>query len=102
LQYLRYYLNLNVSAKAHDAFGDTLVVEALFKRIYAKIVEQFGDAATNHMVDISSKPVLYRRMPFGKYKGMMMEEVPVDYLQWLATTNLETDMAYTVRHYLTS
>ena len=102
LQYLRYYLNLDVSAKAHDALGDTLVVEAMFKRIHAKVVDQFVDGAVDHMFDFSSKPVLYRRMMFGKYKGIKMEEVPFDYLQWLTTTDLEADMAYTVRRYLNS
>ena len=43
LQYLRYYLNLNVDATPHDALGDILVLEAWFKRIYTKVVEKFGD-----------------------------------------------------------
>lgn len=36
LQHLRYYLDLNVNANAHDALGDLLVLEALFQRIYKK------------------------------------------------------------------
>jgi DNA polymerase III epsilon subunit-like protein len=34
LQYLRYYLKLNVKANAHDALGDVLVLEALFQRLH--------------------------------------------------------------------
>jgi exodeoxyribonuclease X len=34
LQYLRYYLKLNVDATPHTALGDILVLEALFNRIY--------------------------------------------------------------------
>jgi len=52
------------------------------------------------MIEISTNPVLIRRMPFGKHKGMKMEEVPVDYLQWLSSRELDGDMEYTVRHYL--
>ncbi len=36
LQYLRYYLKLNIDATAHSAIGDVLVLEGLFQRIYAK------------------------------------------------------------------
>ena len=39
-------------------------------------------------------------MPFGKHKGLKMAEVPKDYLQWLSGTDLDEDLAYTVRHYL--
>ena len=100
LQYLRYYLKLNVDATPHTALGDILVLEAIFKRIHAKAVAEFGDNATAKMIEVSSRPVLYRRMPFGKHKGMKMEEVPLDYLQWLAGTDLEVDLRYTIEQYL--
>jgi DNA polymerase III epsilon subunit-like protein len=100
LQYLRYYLKLNVDAVPHTALGDILVLEGLFNRIYAKAVIEFGDDTVAKMIELSSKPVLYRRMPFGKHKGLKMEEVPVDYLQWLSGTDLEKDMRYTIEQYL--
>jgi DNA polymerase III epsilon subunit-like protein len=100
LQYLRYYLKLNVDATPHTALGDILVLEALFDRIYAKAVIEFGDDTVSKMIKVSRKPVLYRRMPFGKYKGLKMEEVPLDYLQWLSGTDLEEDLRYTIEQYL--
>src|SRR3989338_5950866 len=42
LQYLRYYLDLDVEATAHDALGDVLVLEKLFERLKKKILEQDG------------------------------------------------------------
>ncbi len=36
LQYLRYYLKLNVDAVPHTALGDILVLEAIFNRITPK------------------------------------------------------------------
>jgi exodeoxyribonuclease X len=39
-------------------------------------------------------------MPFGKHKGMLLREIPTDYLEWLHGTELDEDMEYTVRHYL--
>ena len=52
------------------------------------------------MINNSSNPVLMPRMPFGKHKGMLFSEIPQDYLQWLSTTELDEDMAYTVKHHL--
>ena len=100
LQYLRYYLKLNVDATPHTALGDILVLEALFNRIYAKAVIEFGDDTVAKMIEVSKNPVLYRRMPFGKHKGMKMEVVPMDYLQWLSGTDLEEDLRYTIEHHL--
>jgi len=100
LQYLRYYLNLTVDATAHTALGDILVLEAIFQHIHAQAVEEFGDDAVAKIIEVSNKPVLYRRMPFGKHKGLKMEEVPADYLQWLAKTDLDGDLRYTVEHFL--
>jgi len=31
-----------------------------------------------------------------------MKEVPADYLKWLAKTDLDEDLRYTVEHYLNS
>ena len=39
LQYLRYLLELEVEATAHDALGDVLVLEKLFERLFNKIKE---------------------------------------------------------------
>ena len=100
LQYLRYYLKLNVAANPHTALGDILVLEALFNRIHAKATVEFEEDAVSKMIEVSRKPVLYRRMPFGKHKGLKIEEVPLDYLQWLAGTDLEEDLRFTVEQYL--
>ena len=101
LQYLRYFLKLEIDAKAHDASGDILVLEALFIRLNAKFQEndELKDPV-QEMIRISSNPVLLPRMPFGKHKGMLFSEVPTDYLQWLSTTELDEDMAYTVKTHL--
>ena len=100
LQYLRYFLNLQVNATAHDALGDVIVLEALFRRIYAKAAEEFGDQVVEKMIEVSAKPILLKKMPFGKHKGLDMEAVPIDYLEWLSRTDLDEDMEYTVRHYM--
>ena len=98
LQYLRYYLGLEIEAKAHDALGDILVLEGLFGRLNAKFQEndKLMDPV-QEMINISSNPVLIARMPYGKHKGVLFSEVPRDYLEWLSGTDLDEDMAYTVK-----
>jgi DNA polymerase III epsilon subunit-like protein len=101
LQYLRYFLNLEIDASAHDASGDVLVLEGIFNRLYGKFKEdpKLKDPV-QEMIKISNNPVLVSRMPYGKHKGMLFRDVPKDYLEWLQTTELDEDMAYTVKEYL--
>jgi DNA polymerase III epsilon subunit-like protein len=100
LQYLRYYLNLKVESTAHDALGDILVLERLFKRIYARFKKDGFQDPTEEMLRISNSPILIARMPFGKHKGLPFKEIPADYLEWLLGTELDEDMEHTVRHHL--
>lgn len=101
LQYLRYFLGIQINATAHDALGDILVLEKLFERLFAKMSKDFEPDVENKMIEISSKPVLLSRIYFGKHKGLLFRDIPKDYLQWLSEQNdLNEDMEYTIRHYL--
>lgn len=117
LQYLRYYLNLQVpDAHAHDAKGDVLVLEALFGRLLEKMMEQHGDAeaAVAAMVEVSKKPLLIRTIHFGKYRGTKLSDLARQdpgYMDWLLrqkeiaiqTNPTDTDSAdwvYSLKHYL--
>ena len=110
LQYLRYLLDLDVEAEAHDAFGDVLVLEALFERLMQKMRERHGteESALEAMLAISMRPLLFTTLRFGKYNGKRLEEVvKIDrkYLEWLLkekekTPATETDWIYTLKHYL--
>jgi uncharacterized protein (DUF3820 family) len=99
--YLRYYLDLNVDATPHDAVGDILVLEELFKRIYAKFKENGVDDIESEMIRVTNSPVLVRKMPFGKHKGTLFTEIPADYLEWLMRTgDLDEDLEFTVKYHL--
>ncbi len=102
LQYLRYYLGIQIEATAHDALGDILVLEKLFERLFVRMSKDTGPAAVeNKMMEISSKPVLLSRIYFGKHKGQLFRDIPNDYLKWLSGTDgLDEDMRYTVGHHL--
>lgn len=111
LQYLRYLLDLDVEAEAHDALGDVLVLEALFERLAEKMKDRHGteEAALDAMLAISARPLLFTTIRFGKYSGKRLEDiVKTDrkYLEWLLsekekTPATETDWIYTLKHYLT-
>lgn len=102
LQYLRYYLDLKVDAKPHDALGDVQILEALFNRIYAKFEGNGTTDIAEEMIRISNSPILIPRMPFGKHRGKLFSEIPMDYLGWLSGTDLDEDLKYTVQHHLGS
>jgi DNA polymerase III alpha subunit (gram-positive type) len=110
LQFLRYFLDLEVEGTAHDAEGDVRVMKAVFERLFNKVRESFetDEEAIEEMVSISSRPSLFRVMGFGKHKGKLMEEVVKtdrSYLEWLLAQKLaseeeDEDWIYTLKHYL--
>jgi DNA polymerase III epsilon subunit-like protein len=112
LQFLRYYLDLEVPGNAHDAEGDVNVLYAVWSRLFSKIKEtvKSNDEAIEKMIEISSKPTLFLKFSFGKYKDKKIEEIlktDRGYLEWMLRTKLEEgnddnneDMIYTLRHYL--
>ena len=111
LQYLRYLLDLDVEAVAHDAMGDVLVLEKLFERLKNKITSEENldeEKAVEKMIEISSHPSLLRSFSFGKHNGKKIEEVLATdrgYLEWLLAQKLESDQIdedwiYTLKHHL--
>ena len=112
LQYLRYYLDIDIEANAHDALGDVLVLEKLYERLIAKIIREENcdeTSAIEKMIEISSKPSLMNLFNFGKYNGKTVEEVvntDRGYLEWMLAQkeqnpDNEEDWIYTLKYYLT-
>ena len=88
LQFLRYFLELEVPGNAHDAEGDVNVLCAVFDRLLAKMVESCGsrEKAIDKMLEISSKPSIFTVFNFGKHKDKKVAEVAATdpgYLDWL-------------------
>jgi DNA polymerase III epsilon subunit-like protein len=107
LQYLRYLLGIEIEAAAHDAMGDVLVLQKLFERLLKKIMEQEEcneSVGIEKMIDISSRPVLFKFFNFGKYKNSSVEDVAKNdpgYLRWMLeqkkqTPEEEEDWIYTL------
>lgn len=110
LQYLRYLLGIDIDANAHDAWGDVLVLEAIFERLLAKLVEEKGseEAALHEMLAISEQPMLISTIRFGKHKDKKVAHVAREdrgYLEWLLAQKKqnpaeEADWIYTLEFYL--
>ena len=117
LQYLRYYLDIEIEADAHDALGDVLVLEKLFERLLKKIIDveynnlpeaEAKEKAIEKMIDISSRPSLMTLFNFGKHNGKTVAEVATGdrgYLEWLLGQKEENnpddeDWIYTLKHHL--
>lgn len=109
LQYLRYFLGIEIDAQAHDALGDVKVLEALFERLRNKVVAEVGeDKALEEMLEISARPSLMHTFTFGKHNEKTIADVAkIDrgYLEWLLAQKMqnendEEDWIYTLKHYL--
>lgn len=111
LQYLRYYLEMDIEATAHDAKGDVLVLQELFTRLFNKLKKEDGftdEKAIQKMIDISSHPSLMHMFTFGKYQGRRVDEIlKVDrgYLEWMlvqkkSSSVEDEDWVYTLEYYL--
>ncbi len=75
----------------HRALGDvrnTLGILDCMAEMYDQTVLQF--------VEYMKKPMLIKTMPFGKHKGMPLEDLPKSYVLWLQGINLDPDLEYSL------
>lgn len=100
LQFLRYHLDLAADAELasppHRAGPDAYLGALLLQRILAEATVSVDD-----MVRWSSGPALLPRINFGKHRGEKWEDVPFDYLEWVAyKSDLDRDAKANARHHL--
>jgi exodeoxyribonuclease X len=111
LQFLRYFLDMEIDAVAHDAMGDVKVLQVLFERLREKYLEKNNgdkEKALAEMITVSSAPSLMHTFNFGKHVGKKIEDVAREdrgYLEWLykqkkQNPNDEEDWIYTLEKYL--
>ncbi len=109
LQFLRYELGLykeektlaqelGITLEAHRALSDTLHLMLLWKTLL-----QY--ATVSQLIDLSAKPVLLSKLPFGKYSGRYIEEIAdLDrgYLYWMLENieDMDEDLKYSIRHHI--
>lgn len=110
LQYLRYFLDFEIDAPAHDAVGDVIVLEKLFGYLFSRMYEKTPDenAVIEQMIDISGRPLLFKQFNYGKHKGKKIEEVlsyDKNYLEWMLEQKLnnehyDEDWIFTLKYHL--
>lgn len=98
-QVLRYFLGIDLDPKlalpAHRALPDAYVTSHILMRLLEK------DIPIQDMIRWSSGPALLPKINFGKHKGKKWEDVPTDYLQWLAfKSDMDDDVKANARHHL--
>jgi DNA polymerase III epsilon subunit-like protein len=111
LQYLRYakdfYLEEGAICKAmdlilqpHDALSDVVVLKQLMSYLVKKV-----DRNIDELVQLTKKPILYKKMRFGKHKDEPLEEVAKTDPGYLNRAlknmdNLDDDLRYSLNFYL--
>lgn len=98
-QVLRYWLGIDVPVlQGRGAFPHSALYDALTTaQILIKLLEE---RTLEELVSISERPMLMRKMTFGKHAGLPFAEVPKDYRAWLRRQpNLDEDLKHTLDHY---
>lgn len=88
---LKFYLGLD-SGTSHRADGDVRTTVDLLRRI----VEVSGKTLVE-LAGITEEPIFVHKMPFGKYRGESIRDIPPDYRRWLRRqSDLDKDLKYTL------
>jgi DNA polymerase III subunit epsilon len=76
LQHLREVFNIPAN-QAHRALDDVMVLHRVFSYL-------IGDLSMEAIMDLMKVETTMRHMPFGKHKGILLQDVPSHYIKWLA------------------
>jgi exodeoxyribonuclease X len=89
LNYLRFALGLDVplSLYAHRAGNDAFITAKLLE-VLITILEESGEIDKNseygpQIIEWINRPLIHKRMPFGKYKNYKIDDLPEDYVKWM-------------------
>jgi len=99
LQYLRYFYGLKFDEpiNPHDALSDIIVLEKLFNHYL-----QFY--TIEEMMAICAKPILLKKMMFGKYKDKFFKDVikyDFEYFLWMRRAmDMDENLRYTVNYWI--
>lgn len=62
--------------QAHRALDDVMILHKIFSAM-------IDDLSIEKVLELLDQPTDLSRMPFGKYQGRLLSEVPPDYIDWL-------------------
>ena len=109
LQYLKYFHKLylqrdklgtalGVDMKnlgAHNALNDVIDLILLWN-----FLKTTYNITEDQAVELTSKPMILKYMPSGKYKGEIMTELDANTLRWQAENSYDESVKYTCEHIL--
>ena len=75
LQHLREVFGFPAN-NAHRALDDVIILHQVFSQM-------IGDLSMESIMELLKKQSVLRHMPFGKHKGMLLQDVPKHYVKWL-------------------
>lgn len=75
LQHLRETFGIKANT-AHRALGDVFTLHKVFSLL-------IDDLAPTTVLTLLGEEEILRTMPFGKYKGTLLKDIPRDYIAWL-------------------
>ncbi len=90
LETLRKHFNI-ASHGAHRAMNDVIVNIEVFKHLTKKF------KTTKEVITRLQKPIAMKRMPLGKHKGRLFNELPIEYLKWASHQKFDQDLLYSLR-----
>jgi exodeoxyribonuclease X len=99
-QELRYLLGLaapygisRAQILPHRAASDVLITAAILEELMKQV--RWGQ-----LVEWSFEPPLHTRLHFGRHRGERYDAVPVDYLAWIAKSDLKDDVKHSAQYWL--
>lgn len=90
LEYLASHFNVPVE-DTHRAMADVVMNIAVFKHLVSRF------KTTEQIFNVLAQPIKMKYIPFGKYKGRLFSELPLDYLQWLSKMDFDQDLEHTIQ-----
>lgn len=90
LEQLRKHFSIEPEG-AHRAMSDVAVNIGVF----LNLIKDYKNL--DQLYAILEKPIQMQIMPLGKYKGRLVKEIPIDYLQWAARQSFDRDLLFTLR-----
>ena len=96
LQFLRELHGLPPN-NAHRALDDVIILHQVF-------TQMIDDLSIDTVYKLLSQTTLLRSMPFGKFKGQPLAEMPKSYISWLAQSGAfdkpeNADLKRSLEHY---
>jgi DNA polymerase-3 subunit epsilon len=89
LEVLREHFNIPEEG-AHRAMNDVTVNIKVFERL------AYGFNTVEEMLKRLNSPIAMKTFPFGKYRGMLFREIPIDYLHWAGHQKFDEDLLFSI------